>query len=54
MTNQKKKREVFDKKKSAAPLDVLAEEFGNEYAEATFSKQVNASEHTARERYDNK
>ena len=52
MTNQKKKREVFDKKRSAAPLDVLAEEFGNEYAEATFSKQVNASEHAARKRTD--
>lgn len=52
MTNQKKKREVFDKKRSAAPLDVLAEEFGNEYAEATFSKEVNASEHEVRERFD--
>lgn len=52
MTNQKKKREVFDKKESAVPLDVLAEEFGNEFAEVTTSKQVNASEHAARERYD--
>ncbi|NSL52247.1 hypothetical protein [Calidifontibacillus erzurumensis] len=52
MTKQKKKREKFDEKKSAAPIDVLAEEFGNEYAEATFSKEVNASEHAARKQFD--
>ncbi|WP_180994135.1 hypothetical protein [Bacillus sp. Marseille-P3661] len=39
-------------KKSSVPKNILAEEFGNEFAEVTTSKQFNASEHTARQRYD--